>query len=227
MAWALISISLHLTGGRSLLEDLLGPLLISLTAILAAVIAARAANKRQAAQLAHGRELQAEQLAYDREQRNRQHVRDTVDDAVQDADAAYRVMADLASRIDAGDTNRHQRRTLIDNPNVSLTFKDSAIDIHQQDIDELKSSSAAAYDSIMDLASQNIRLVLRLGEGHVVPKAHEEFRAKYIARQEVLVGKHEALLTAGDRQMMLKAFEDEARAMVAFLSACRMWFEEG
>ncbi|MBS1892284.1 MAG: hypothetical protein JST59_13390 [Actinobacteria bacterium] len=106
----IIPIEVHTAGGKELWQELIGPVLLALTAIIAAWIAARTANHRQQEQLANDRHLQADQLAYDREQRNRQHVRDTVDEAVRGVDAALRAMFDYEAKIVVGDAQRNDRR---------------------------------------------------------------------------------------------------------------------
>lgn len=103
---------------------MIGPALIAATAIVAAWIAARTANRRQQeqlshdlelqkAQLAHDRELQGAQLAYDREQRNRQHVRDTIDSAVRGLYASMRQSAEYQGLILTGDEKRGDRRAAL------------------------------------------------------------------------------------------------------------------
>lgn len=88
---------------------MIGPALIAVTAIAAAVIAAKTANRRQGAQLKHSRELQADQLAHDRElqkaqlaydrrQRGREHTRVSVDDATRGVERAIRILAEYEGR---------------------------------------------------------------------------------------------------------------------------------
>jgi hypothetical protein len=69
-------IEVHLVGGGS---DLSGQLLIAALALFGVLLTIWTANKRHQAQLAHDRELRADDLAHDRRMRDREHVRTTLD----------------------------------------------------------------------------------------------------------------------------------------------------
>ena len=73
-----MAISVHLVGGDPWWHQVIGPALIALTAVVAAWIAARTANRRQQQQLSHDRDLQQAQLAYDSDRQEAQlsHDRD-------------------------------------------------------------------------------------------------------------------------------------------------------
>lgn len=128
----------HLVGGDPWWHQVIGPALIAVTAIVAAWIAARTANRRQQeqlshdrelqqAQLVHDRELQVAQLAYDREQRNRQHVRDTIDSSVRGLYAAARQSAEYQGLILTGDEKRDEYRRMIDDEALSDVERDAAV----------------------------------------------------------------------------------------------------
>lgn len=71
-------IDVHLTGG----DALPGQLLIAALALIGVLITVWTANRRHREQLAHDRELRAEDLAHDRHMRDREHVRMAVDQAL-------------------------------------------------------------------------------------------------------------------------------------------------
>ncbi len=227
MAEALFTIPIHLTGGHSLLEDLIGPALLALTAILAAGIAARTANERQAAQLAHDRELQKVQLAHDREQRNRQHVRDSVDDAVHSVDAALRLMFEYEALIMVGDPQRTERRNVLDDGGASSNAKADALRALKEETDEIHAQSQAVYDANIDLTSENLRLSLRLGKDHAIVKSQQALRDVYATRHDTLEPLYKRPLTDKDREEIHSASKSTEAIFYSFFEDCRKWFEEG
>ena len=227
MPFAVFPIDVHLTGGQPWWRGLIGPALLAATAIIAAWIAANTANKRQAAQLAHDRELQAEQLAYDREQRNRQHVRDAVDEAVRGIDAAVRVLFQYEARIVEGDQERNRRRGLLADEAGGVIPKPAILEALIAETTEIQADSDAAYDASIEMTSQNLRLALRLGDKHPIVKAHQAFRDAYSTRHDALVHLYQRPLTDEDRAGIRNASQVGNAIMASFTKSCREWFEEG
>ena len=220
-------VEVHLIGGDPWWQELVGPVLLAATAIIAAWIAAKTANQRQAAQLANDQELQKAQLAYDREQRNRQHVRDAVDDAVRGVDAALRLMFEYEALIVVGDAQRTERRNVLGDEEASSVVKREALETLKEETDEIHAKSQAVYDATIDLASENLRLSLRLGNDHRIVKGQQALRDAYSTRHEVLEPLRKRPLTDKDRQEIDAASESTLAAFHSFFEGCRRWFEEG
>ncbi|MGH3373134.1 MAG: hypothetical protein ACRDP6_00195 [Actinoallomurus sp.] len=219
-------VEVHLVGGDPWWQELVGPVLLAATAIIAAWIAAKTANERQAAQLAHDRELQIEQLTYDREQRNRQHVRDAVDDAVRSVDAALRLMFEYEALILIGDDQRTERRRVLDDDALP-TVKAEALSALKDETDEIHAHSQAVYDANIDLTSQNLRLSLRLGKDHQIVKSQQALRDVYATRHGTLEPLYKRPLTDKDREEIHAASKSTEAIFNSFFQECRRWFEEG
>jgi hypothetical protein len=220
-------IDVHLTDGKPLWQELVGAVLLAVTAILAAAIAARTANTRQGQQLAHDRELQAEQLAYDREQRNRQHVRDAVDDAVRSVDAALRFMFEYEALIMVGDAQRMERLRVLGDDGASPVVKADALGALKEETDEIHAQSQAVYDANIDLTSENLRLSLRLGKDHRIVKSQQALRDVYATRHNTLEPLYKRPLTDKDREEIHAASKSTEAIFYSFFEDCRRWFEEG
>lgn len=220
-------IDVHLTGGQPWWQELVGPVLLAATAIVAAAIAARTANTRQGQQLAHDRELQKEQLAYDREQRNRQHVRDAVDDSVRGIDAALRVMFEYEGLIVVGDNQRTERRSVLGGDGMRPTVEAVALSALKEETDEIQAKSQAVYDAAIDLNSENLRLSLRLGKDHQIVRSQQALRDVYSERHSLLKPLHKRPLTDKDREQIRSVSKSTAEAFSSFFQDCRRWFEVG
>jgi len=227
MGDVLALLNVHLTGGKPLWQELAGPALLAVTAILAAAIAARTANARQGQQLAHDRELQAEQLAYDREQRNRQHVRDAVDDSVRSVDSALRLMFEYEAVILIGDDQRTERRSVLDDDGAPPPVKAEALSALKEETDEIHAQSQAVYDATIDLSSENLRLSLRLGKDHQIVKSQQALRDVYSTRHSTLEPLYKRPLTDKDREEIRSASKSTEAIFNSFFQDCRKWFEEG
>jgi hypothetical protein len=153
-----MAMDVHLVGGDPWWHQVIGPALIAATAIVAAWIAARTANRRQQeqlshdlelqkAQLVHDRELQGAQLAYDREQRNRQHVRDTIDSAVRGLYAAMRQSAEYQGLILTGDEKRDEYRRIADDEALSDAKRDAAISGYKEAMDAVGAATIKADEA--------------------------------------------------------------------------------
>jgi hypothetical protein len=223
---ALLGIHIDPSGNH----DLIGSGMIAITAIIAAIIAARTANRRQAAQLAHDRELQSklqtERLAYDREQRNRQHIRDTIDDALRGVDDAIRTIAEFEARIVVEDGQRSARRKIVDGEAAASPAQlEEATQALRAEIDALDADSVAVADMLIKLAFQNTRLAIRLGGNHAITTGLQELRQSYSARNSALQGLYKRSLTDKDRLDAKSKADSFNDAVIPFFKACRAWFE--
>jgi hypothetical protein len=225
-SYGALSLDVHLTGGSAWWFDLLGPMLLSLTAVAAAIIAARTANKRQEEQLFHDRELQKEQLAYDREQRTRQHVRDTIDEAVREWDEAVRAIARYEGRVEKEDSRLGFSGEVADE-SLSETARSQAKESLSEELGEIAERKEKAQEFAADLISTELRLILRLGESHPVVEAYEAFRGAYLDRNRLL-RRINLDVALGDRKSeeIREAGSAMTRAASKFLAACEAWFQE-
>jgi hypothetical protein len=222
-----LTVPVELVDGKELWQELIGPAIVAVTAVAAAVIAARTANHRQEAQLANDRELQADQLAYDREQRNRQHVRDTVDESVRGVDSALRALLEYEGRIVLGDAQRTMRRKTVTTAGVVSPLARSAAQALGREMAEIRTASDAVSVAAADLISENLRLSLRLGKDHEIVRAHLTIRDDYSDRHSTLQSLSERSLSAKDKARIASAANATAAIVSAFMDECRRWFEEG
>ena len=230
LAASIYPIEVRLTGGKPWWHELIGPVLLSLTAVAAAAIAAKTANSRQAAQLASDSELQSklqsERLAYDREQRNRQHIRDTVDEAMRGVDSAFRIIAEYEATIVVNESERTENRKVMDDDGVPLDERSKKLEALSDEINQLSVAGEAVYDAGTDLLSENLRLAVRLGKGHPIVKSHGSFHDAYSKRHETLKPLSKRPITDDDRSR-LDAENNATSSLAAnFLERCREWFEE-
>lgn len=219
-------IDIHIVGGDPWWQGLVGPVLLAGTAIIAAWIAASTANKRQAEQLRHDRELQAGQLAYDREQRNRQHVRSAVDDAVCSLDAAMRTGFEYEARVLVDAEGRAGLRGTAEDEGVDFVERTRAMTSLEERLTELSSASQAARDSAIDLISENLRLTLRLGSDHSIVKSHMAIHDAFTARIDLLQPMQRREVTEEDRKEVQSQSTANAVIVSSFFDDCRNWFAE-
>ncbi len=231
------SIEVHLTGGSSWWHELIGPFLLAVTAILAAVIAAKTANKRQGEQLlhdrnlqadrlAHDRKLQAGQLAYDREQHNREHVRDRIDSAVLMVDQAVRTYTEYQREIRHVAALRSTLQAVADNPSAKAEEYEEADSLLQDQIGDLRDVKIRAQTLSAELVSEGVRLSLRLGTNSSIFEAHKSFRQNYSARIDYLAGLGETPSSGEVEGENVDGMKSIERVAAEFLAECRAWFEE-
>ncbi len=231
------SIDVHLTGGSAWWHELVGPFLLAVTAILAAIIAAKTANKRQGEQLAHDRglqadrllhdrKLQASQLAYDREQRNREHVRDRIDSAVLMVDQAVRAYTEFQREIRYVAAHRSELQAIAANPNGEAEEHENVASLLQEKIDALRDVNVRARTLSAELVSEGVRLSLRLGTNSSIFKAHRTFRRNYSTRIDYLESLGEAPSSSEIEEGNADKMETIEGVAAGFLAECRTWFEE-
>ena len=218
-------LNVHLTGSKPLWQELVGPVLLAATAIAAAWIAARTANHRQQEQLDHDRKLQKEQLAYDREQRNREHVRDAIDEAVKGADEATRAMAEFSTPVKLGEEQRQINRATAaayhgpdgpDSPGSKVV----------KELKELSELSTAVHDASLELASHSLRLSIRLGAEHPVVMTHNAFRVAFRQRHNILHKVALGSITDDERGELDETDEFASSTLEGFFAACRVWLTD-
>ncbi len=88
-------LDIHLVGGGS---DLPGQLLIAALALFGVLLTIWTANRRHRAQLAHDRQLRADDLAHDRRMRDREHVRTTLDQTLDQLTGSIEALSQAATR---------------------------------------------------------------------------------------------------------------------------------
>jgi hypothetical protein len=189
-------------------------------------IAALTANHRQQQQLDHDRQLQGEQLAYDREQRNRQRVNETIDEATRGADAAIRSMADYIGVLLTGDEERSELRSAATSGGPPM-LTIGPMEALQKAMAEPHRLSQVLYEVSIELVSQNLRLGLRLGPAHPVTTGHEAFQVAYRARHEALRPMYLRTLTADDHELIEASDKPVGEALQKFIDVCRNWMAEG
>jgi hypothetical protein len=220
-------LNVHLTGGDPWWQELVGPVLLAATAIAAAWIAAKTANRRQAAQLANDQKLQKEQLAYDREQRNRQHQRDTVDRAVGCVDAAMKAMAYYDTAISTYDSERTEYRETRDDESAPNSERLAAAEAFKEEMDRVHKRRESVFESSLELGSESLRLMLRFGKEHPIVTSHAALCKAFDAHDDVLRDLHDRPLTDEEREAIDGGSKRLGEAWEAFLGACREWFEAG
>jgi len=233
----LMAAQVHLVGGDPWWHQVIGSALIAVTAIVAAWIAARTANRRQQeqlshdrelqkAQLSHDRELQMAQLAYDREQRNRQHVRDAIDSAVRSLYAAVKQLAEYQALILTGDEKRDNDRQVADDETLPDAERDAAIRSYEESMNEIGAATLRGFEVSAELMSQSVRLSLRLGVEHPICETHTVYRETHGTCFEILHNLPTVKMSDEERRNVETASAAEGAAMSDFLSSCRRWFED-
>jgi hypothetical protein len=221
----LAAVNVHIVGGDPWWHQVIGPVLIAATAIAAAWIAARTANHRQQEQLDHDRKLQKGQLAYDREQRNRQYGRDAIDEAVKGADEATRAMAEFSTPVRLGEEQRQINRATAaayKGPDGPGSPRSKIV----KELKDLKELSTAVHDASLELASQNLRLSIRLGAEHPVVMTHNAFRLAFRRRHNILDKVALGSITENERSKLDETDEFASSALEGFFAGCRVWLTD-
>jgi hypothetical protein len=213
------ALNVHIANGPAWWLSFIGPVLAAVTAIAAAAIAARTANRRQREQLAHDRALQSDQLAYDREQRNRAHARDALDDAIAGADAAIQQLAQWRVAIFSTEDRRSELREAVKGGVASVAefeeLKGETAKLHQEGQD--------LYDASILMTSQGLRLGIRLGLEHPLVKAHDDFGSRFSERHELLQPLTLRAAIDEDREALDKVEQADTIAFGVFVESCEHW----
>lgn len=219
-------IDVHVVGGDPWWQELIGPVLLAVTAIIAAWIAAKTANQRQAAQLSHDQDLQRAQFAYDREQRNRQDARDVVDESVKGTDDAVRLIAKFFAVTVAGDESRQINRAAAASVAGGPITPDGPAQRLTEELEVLRGLNRALFDTSIEMTSQTLRLSLRLGLRHPIVETHIAFRSAFNSRHEGMTPLHNRSITEEDRVAFEATEQSSSDTHEAFVEACREWLME-
>jgi hypothetical protein len=213
----LAAVDVHIVGGDPWWHQAIGPALIAATAIAAAWIAARTANRRQQEQLDHDRELQKEQLAYDREQRNRQHARDAIDEAVKGTEEATRAIIDLFTPVtqEAGTAATGRYRPTSQKAWLAKELKK-----------ELEELSTAVHDASLEMTSHSLRLRIRLGPEHPIVMKHYAFHDVFRQHHSILKKMMVGSITEDERSKLDESDKLASATLEEFFAACRAWLTD-
>lgn len=183
----------ELVGGESWFEHNS----VAIAAITAAVLAALVAIVNRRAQLTH-----------DREMRNRDHIRDTIDSAIDVANQTRTVMNQFLSLLDTVEGRR----------------VDPEADLAESLVKSLLGLREKTIASIRLMASSHTRLAIRLEEDDPVTVSYKGVLSAFIA-----VFKHTHLGVTANRPSATcvgdsQRDEELALSFREFQNACRSWF---
>jgi hypothetical protein len=192
-------IEVEVVGGGADLIDFLGPALIALAAVFAAWLAAHTANRRQ-----------QEQLNHDRSLRERELLRNTLDEVVESATRCIRELSEFSARGQVGDKQQDEG---------SAEDKLDALAV------ELMEAEDRTHALTLEMWSNTLRLHLRLPEKHPITISHEELVDACRAWYKTLA----ATGTKRRRTAEQVAAESDAKdaasaAFSVFMDASRDWF---
>lgn len=171
--------SVHLVvaqgSGESWINHNSGSLLVALAAIVAASLAAYTANRR------HG-----EQLAHDREMRNRDHTRDTLDAAVKGVSTAIDSTSNFAAAVETVGPRLPDLHRETD-PNLNDKVPADKVEHLAEIKEELSLARNAAHDARTAMHANQLRLEIRLGENHPIVASHNQLRTNLSAWWDALI----------------------------------------
>lgn len=133
-----------------------GPLLISLAAVMAAVVAAKTANRRQQAQLSHD-------LAVRREE----DVRNVLDGAIEHVYETTKMLSDLEVRIESLESE------LLEGGGIGAGSEDNVARLGDAEYREIREAGTEVRDALIEMIGFTLRIELRLGKDDLVSKLHE------------------------------------------------------
>jgi hypothetical protein len=206
-------------GALAIFLTVLGPLLIAGAAVIAALVARRTANERQAEQLAHDSERQREQLRHDssrqerqlqhdREMRQKEHARGAVDSVIEEVQETLDTLIDL--EFEAKKCEEKRRKA----PSQSTA-----------DTSALRKSRKAFTGKMLEFHGAIARVMVRLGAVRDIP---DKLGALFEAWDDL--GK--SLFTAIDTNRSDKELgefeEKKEKAGAAFtelMIACERWLQ--
>jgi hypothetical protein len=184
-------------------------------AIAVAAIAAYTANRRQAAQLRHDRDLHF-----------REGTRDVVDKAATTAIAILRAVTELEVEIRDGEEPRKAAEALRSFPKSKTAAEaEEILGKFEKSGKEVIKALTSAGEWIEDLQTESVRLSLRMGFKDSAVDAYNAFEKASRARKDYLYEFIESGLERADRLEELE--EDQADRHARFLSECDVWYEEG
>lgn len=195
-----------------------GSFAVALAAIVAAGLAAFVATRNH-----------QHQLSNDRDIRNRAHIRNTLDVAVEGATSAINETTGFSSFLEVG-----VAMSEIDGDAPSAEEHEEFASAYQGWGDELMAKMMSADNAVLAMRTHNIRIELRLGEDHPITVHHERLRAGLAEWDEALRRSARDATPAGLDQAEDEKHqaEDEkhldrlATVLNEFRIECRRWFRE-
>jgi hypothetical protein len=198
---------IELIGGESWLEHNS----VAIAAITAAALAALVAVLNQRAQLKH-----------DREMRNRDHIRDTIDSAIASANEALLAVGNFHSNVATAEEWRE--REMPDQEDKAA--KAASREREERWSSELDRERDEAYPLIQSMRAANIRLEIRLGAAHPIVLSHDATRAAFFELFSASmggVGKNRAQTERDKDGDLSRAVRDH---FLEFRTAAQRWFNE-
>jgi hypothetical protein len=205
----LAALNVQLASSESWLSHNSGSLLLAVAAIAAATLAALVAILNHRAQLAH-----------DRDMRNREHTRDSLDAAVANVSTAIDVLGILAGDIGVRDLHVRALGLELGRGDEDSDPSDELARADQELQSEIDAHFARSSESELALRLNHNRLELRFGDSHPIVLAHATVEGKLRSRYEDL-----RLALSRSSTLQHDVVDSELREAVAtFKAACRDWF---
>jgi hypothetical protein len=197
-------IEVRLVGDGFALTDLLGPLLLALAAVGAAYLAAATAKKNH-----------REQLENDRALRDREHIRNVLDEVAERSQASSWEIRDWDAEIEDQEKARSAISTT-DEKEARGQLREIKIAVLDQAIALSEKRTAMLFDTI--------RLALRLGTNHEIVAAHDHWSDELdhlIDARSVVAERNRSAEEIEEDTTLEAAVRD---ASSSFLTACTKWF---
>jgi hypothetical protein len=192
---------IELVGGETWLAHNSGPLVLALAAFLAAYVALR--NHRQ-------------QLENDRHLRNKEHMQDAVDSALESINSALDKLGDLGSCVGTRDEEKREWEEA-----------EAPTERYRKWRQEVSDAVRQSSDGLLSMRFDQARLELRFSNRHPIVARHQEVRTALDTWYDRLV---EGVQKEFDGTLddILESLEDtnSGQAIDAFKAACRKWFNE-
>jgi len=186
---------------------------VAIAAIIAAVVAAGVAILNRRAQLRH-----------DRAMRNREHIRDTIDEAVATVNDAAKTVATFQMKVQATDDHWGHFQRVEFEESVPLDARQRVQHELQNTRNELYSSSQEVDQILGQLISMKVRMVTRLGDAHPVVASYNDFEFSVQEIYSSGAGAIHMLRPQGMRDDDQLRLEDLGERFREFREACYGWF---
>jgi hypothetical protein len=192
-------IEFEVVGGGGDPLDLLGPALIAGTAVFAAWLAARTANNRQ-----------REQLDHDRDMRDREDIRDTLDGSSERAETCLRGLRGFSAAIQAARP------------------KGSEEELDEADAEELRkevlNAQGQAHGHLQEMIADLIRIGLRFPEEDPITECHMDLHDAYEEWYDAMAADWAGDSDDSKEDAVPQAEKAAAKAFEQFMLNCRAWF---
>jgi hypothetical protein len=204
--------------------SLIGPILIGLGAVAAAVLTALTANWRHRKQLAHDRELQKkqlehdrvlrrEELEHDREMRKRENARVVLDEVLSNERALRHAANDFFDAVDKAEVEQ-------------LRLQKEGADQDSNKLERLHRETLECrmklHELLADAHYDTVKLLVRMG-GHSVVELYEAIADTISERVDALETGERTLRTSQEKEADRQAAKRINDAQVEFLAACVGW----